>query len=295
MGRSDEVGGSGRPGLMSLAVVAGRRYGPVAFHADGRVVTAFVTATGDDAARWSAAAPPPIASAALFAVAPQFLEDPDVVSTAGSVIHTDQEFVWHRALPIGSELSVEGEVTSVRERRGVSLVAFGLRAEAPEGHWLDGSATFLISGRAAAPAVGESEPPHDLRAEDRPAGPAAATRREDEVLEVLRSASRADLVRYAAASGDWNPIHWDHRAAVEAGLPGVVCHGLLMAAWMAQVAAHYRGGDHPLASLRLRFRRPLRPAAQARITALRGEDGDLDLTLYAGENVAVAGAARVTA
>jgi acyl dehydratase len=59
---------------------------------------------------------------------------------------------------------------------------------------------------------------------------------------------------------DWNPIHWDHDAAVEAGLPGVVVHGLLQMAWAFQAASEMRPGPAPLASGRARFRSPLFPA-----------------------------------
>src|SRR5882762_2199965 len=39
--------------------------------------------------------------------------------------------------------------------------------------------------------------------------------------------TRADLVRYAGASGDFNPIHWNDRTAEAVGLPGVIAHGML--------------------------------------------------------------------
>ena len=38
--------------------------------------------------------------------------------------------------------------------------------------------------------------------------------------------TRADLVRYAGASGDFNPIHWNERFAASVGLPGVIAHGM---------------------------------------------------------------------
>ena len=38
--------------------------------------------------------------------------------------------------------------------------------------------------------------------------------------------TRADLVRYAGASGDFNPIHWSERVATSVGLPGVIAHGM---------------------------------------------------------------------
>ena len=40
--------------------------------------------------------------------------------------------------------------------------------------------------------------------------------------------TRADLVRYAGASGDFNPIHWSERFAISVGLPGVIAHGMFV-------------------------------------------------------------------
>ena len=45
--------------------------------------------------------------------------------------------------------------------------------------------------------------------------------------------TRADLVRYAGASGDFNPIHWSDRVATTVGLPGVIAHGMFTMAWPA--------------------------------------------------------------
>ncbi|MEX1043240.1 MAG: MaoC/PaaZ C-terminal domain-containing protein [Acidimicrobiia bacterium] len=84
------------------------------------------------------------------------------------------------------------------------------------------------------------------------------------------SASRSDLVRYAGASRDWNPIHWDHAAAVAAGLPGVVVHGLLQSAWV--IEASVRLGIEP-ASARFRYRRPLGAAVEVRLTGSRRDTG----------------------
>jgi acyl dehydratase len=280
---------------MALAGVAGRRYGPVRFDVDRSRVDAFVAATGDDPGRWKESAPPSLAAAVLFAVAPAFLGDDDVAGTTRSLIHTEQEFRWHGPAPIGSELAVIGEVTSVRERRGLNLVSFAVTADAGRERRLDGAAVFLMSGEAAASGEEEPEPPHDARAVDERPSPASLPSAGGTVSTVLRSASRGDLVRYAAASGDWNPIHWDHEAAVAAGLPGVVCHGLLMASWLVQSAARHREGDHPLETLRLRFRRPLRPARQAEITVRGADAGELALVLSAGGETLVTAFARVTA
>ena len=44
--------------------------------------------------------------------------------------------------------------------------------------------------------------------------------------EQTYTVTRADLVRYAGASGDFNPIHWSDRVATSVGLPGVIAHGM---------------------------------------------------------------------
>jgi acyl dehydratase len=112
------------------------------------------------------------------------------------------------------------------------------------------------------------------------------------------SASRADLVRYAAATGDFNPIHWDPAAAHAAGLPGVIVHGLLMLSWIAAAAARHGTGPAPLQSLRARFRRPLRPGTAAAIAgtveAVETGAADLTLELSHGSSTAVSAKARVT-
>src|SRR5262245_2223424 len=53
---------------------------------------------------------------------------------------------------------------------------------------------------------------------------------------------RADLVRYAGASGDFNPIHWSDRVASGVGLPGVIAHGMFTMALAARAVAAWTGG-----------------------------------------------------
>jgi acyl dehydratase len=49
----------------------------------------------------------------------------------------------------------------------------------------------------------------------------------------LPPVTRLQLIKYAGASGDYNPIHTVDEAAEEAGLPGVIAHGMLTAATMS--------------------------------------------------------------
>lgn len=60
-----------------------------------------------------------------------------------------------------------------------------------------------------------------------------------ELFSVTRTLDRARLVRYAGASGDFNPIHWNERFATEVGLPGVIAHGMLTQALAARAVAEW--------------------------------------------------------
>jgi acyl dehydratase len=242
---------------MTLEAIGGRRYGPYPVRAVAEKVAEYVAATGDDPHRWTEVAPPSYAGALLFAVAPRLLADPEVAASAGAVIHGEQTFAWHRAVPVDGALLVTGRVGRVRERGGTFFVGFDLEITGDDGPLVTGTSLFLMSGDRPPAAAGSEE--------DEPASGEGSRLGWPPPGDTLaRSASRADLVRYAGASLDWNPIHWDHAAAVAAGLPGVVVHGLLQSAWLCQAAG--RATDRALVTARFRFRAPLRPAVEVTAT-----------------------------
>jgi acyl dehydratase len=238
---------------LDISEFENRGFGPEGFRVCLENVADFVDATGDDHARWTRAAPPGFVSAALFVVASDLLAQ----LSDYSVIHGEQTFEWFQPFGMESDLQVEGTVSRVRERGGVSFVNFDLAVGAVQGPISRGSSLFLLSEKALGLEGTETVEPgaHD------DGGPGAGQ----------VSASRADLVRYAAATRDWNPIHWDHDAAVAAGLPGVVSHGLLQASWAFAHASRLRQGDLPLSSARVRFRNPLPPAVLADLSIEESE------------------------
>ena len=68
--------------------------------------------------------------------------------------------------------------------------------------------------------------------------------------------TRADLVRYAEASGDHNPIHQDEAVAASVGLPGVIAHGMYTMALAARaVSTWYPGAE--VVSLGCKFTNPV--------------------------------------
>jgi acyl dehydratase len=68
---------------------------------------------------------------------------------------------------------------------------------------------------------------------------------------------REDLARYAAASGDTNPIHLDDAVARSVGLPGVVAHGMLTMALAGRALTSWAGGAGTVEEYAVRFTRPV--------------------------------------
>ena len=69
--------------------------------------------------------------------------------------------------------------------------------------------------------------------------------------------TRADLVRYAGASGDRNPIHWSDRVATAVGLPGVIAHGMYTMALAARAVQSWAGGPERVRELGCKFTKPV--------------------------------------
>lgn len=70
--------------------------------------------------------------------------------------------------------------------------------------------------------------------------------------------TRTDLIKYAGASGDFNPIHWSQRVATGVGLPGVIAHGMYTMALASRALVTWAGGDpSAIAEYSVRFARPI--------------------------------------
>jgi acyl dehydratase len=69
--------------------------------------------------------------------------------------------------------------------------------------------------------------------------------------------TRLDLVKYAGASGDFNPIHWNDRFAAAVGLPGVIAHGLLTMALVGRALTGWAGNPAGIVDFNVRFTRPV--------------------------------------
>ena len=69
--------------------------------------------------------------------------------------------------------------------------------------------------------------------------------------------TRADLVRYAGASGDFNPIHWNERVAKSVGLPDVIAHGMFTMALAGRFLTEWAGDPAAVTEYGVRFSAPV--------------------------------------
>lgn len=94
-----------------------------------------------------------------------------------------------------------------------------------------------------------------------PAAPAApdfaALAVGDVVAEREFPLTRDSLVRYAGASGDFNPIHYRDDVAASVGLPGVLAHGMLTMGFAVQPVVDWAGDPGRVADYQVRFTRPV--------------------------------------
>jgi acyl dehydratase len=79
----------------------------------------------------------------------------------------------------------------------------------------------------------------------------------DEVPTQSFPVERADLVRYAGASGDFNPIHWNERFATSVGLPNVIAHGMYTMGIAVRVVTDWAEDPAAVVEYGVRFTRPV--------------------------------------
>jgi acyl dehydratase len=75
----------------------------------------------------------------------------------------------------------------------------------------------------------------------------------EQIPELRRRIDLETLVRYAGASGDFNPIHYDDEYATAAGLDGVIGHGMLAMALVSEAVTNWIGDSGLVRSVAARF------------------------------------------
>ena len=109
----------------------------------------------------------------------------------------------------------------------------------------------------------------------------------DELPELVKHPTTRQLVQYAGAQGDFYEIHYDQEYARGVGLPGVILHGLLKAAFLGQLVTDWLGDTGRVRVLEVSYRgtdQPGRPyTCRGRVTRVDGNEVELEVW---GENEA---------
>jgi acyl dehydratase len=79
----------------------------------------------------------------------------------------------------------------------------------------------------------------------------------DALPSITARLQRVNLVMYAGASGDFNPIHWNEKFATAVGLPDVIAHGMLTMATAGRVVTDWVGDPGAVLEYGVRFTRPV--------------------------------------
>ncbi len=103
----------------------------------------------------------------------------------------------------------------------------------------------------------------------------------EEIPELVKNPTTRQLVQYAGAQGDFYEIHYDQDFARSVGLPGVILHGLLKAAFLGQLVTDWLGDRGTLKMFEVSYRgidvpgKPYR--CRGRVTKVNGGDVELEV------------------
>jgi acyl dehydratase len=205
------------------------------------------------------------------------LEDPDFTGDVARMVHGEQDFEWFRPLRPKDLVVPRGVVSGIEDKSTGQILSFEQRL------YVEGEPAVRMVSRL----FFRSEEPaaKDVRKPDKPGGPAEPPGEEHEVVPA------EDLPRrYAAVSGDDNPIHLDPEFARSVGFRGVILHGLCTLALAVRLL------PRPLRELSVRFAKPAYPGERLTVRIWRaGGEGMFDAVNAAGEQVLALGKYRMLA
>lgn len=103
----------------------------------------------------------------------------------------------------------------------------------------------------------------------------------EELPELVKRPTTRQLVQYAGAQGDFYEIHYDQAYAQGVGLPGVILHGLLKAAFLGQLVTDWLGEDGKVQAFEVSYRgidQPGRPyRCRGRVAKVDGRQVELEV------------------
>lgn len=246
----------------------GRQYPPIVSNVTADAIGAYACAYNEDnPAFFDASRSGGIVAPPMFGVVVTWnsvmgaVTDSEVGADLLRLVHGDQDMQFLAPIWPGDKITSHAKIISIETKPSGETMAVELSAENQKGDpvqrivfgvFIRGGGHRAALAQARAAEVGRGEP----------------------LFSVAQKIDPDQTVRYAAASGDHNPIHVDENIARMAGLPGIIVHGLCTMAFTSKVAIDRLCGGNPerLRRLAVRFSRPVRPGET--ITTRVWRDGE---------------------
>jgi acyl dehydratase len=270
--------------------LGGKVYEPVTRVVTAEEIEAYAGASGDPNPMY-AKGPAQVASP-IFPVVPGFplmgtvTTDPDLnLENPLMILHGEEEIVHHRPIRAGETLVLTPSLVSVEDkgRNGAYVIRIG--AATADGEPVNEQfANIIVRGAGSG-----GERPSSPKVEPEPPGEPALT---------FSSHIAEDMpTRYAAASGDFNPIHLDDGVARAVGLPGVINHGLgTLSLVTGGLVEHLADGDPArVRRIKVRFTDVVFPGSDIATTAWDAGDGHRFETVRPDRKVVMRGVFEATA
>jgi acyl dehydratase len=242
----------------------GKIYPPITTEVTLDALQNYARACNDDHPRYfDAGVPGGIVAPPMFAVVVTWLSvitvmtDPELRADLLRLLHVAQDIEFLAPIRAGDSITSTGKVASIETHQSGETMALELVARNARGEAVTRIVfTVFIRGRRSAASAAESKADEAIPQDSDDRGGRSAP-----LVTVAQTIDPDQTVRYAAASGDHNPIHIDANIAKMAGLPGIIVHGLCTMAFTARVIVDGLCAGDParLKRLVVRFSRPVRP------------------------------------
>lgn len=257
----------------------GKRYDGGFWFVDRREFQAYAEATDDENEAYygeDAVAPPMYHVKPFIQLMKKLATDPDLELDLLRLVHGEHDVRFHRPLRHGDVLQLRGTLADVQHKSSGRVVKYGLYGFVDGDLAIEGHTSYFIRGKRK---PGAKKAPRPAPAEV-----------PDPTSSIGQPVAADQAIRYAAVSGDDNPLHTDEATAKAAGLPGCILHGLCtMAFAQRDIIRHVAGGDPSrLARLGVRFAKPVFPGETLALQVWDKGNGELDfVTVNGGGQVVI--------
>ena len=220
----------------------------------------------------------------VFAIVPVFdammapVIDVAPMDIFGRVVHGEQDFHFHRPIRPGETLTARARAIGYTGRENGSTITIHIETRSDTGELVNEQyLTAFFRNIDAGRTVGAAAPPHKFD---------EALRAVDPVAVVPQHVDDDQTFRYAPASGDPVPLHLDEEVAKDAGLPGIIAHGLCTMAFASWAVLTEVGGSdvQRLRRFAVRFAKLVFPGDDLRTRIWKANSGN-GITTYAFETV----------